>query len=121
MRPTTFACVTLVFLWSTACAERRVVVVQEPGAPPPVENQYGEVEEQADADVEPPPAVVETPPPSPGPTYVWVAGRHRWVGGRWVWVGGRWVVARPGHVWVAGHWERRGPHAHVWIPGHWVR
>ena len=28
--------------------------------------------------------------------------------------------ARPGHFWVAGHWQHRGPRA-VWQPGHWER
>lgn len=27
---------------------------------------------------------------------------------------------RPGHFWVAGHWQQRGPRA-VWQPGHWER
>ena len=27
---------------------------------------------------------------------------------------------RPGHLWVAGHWQQRGPRA-VWQPGHWER
>lgn len=111
------------FALALACGPRRVVVVQEPGTPQPtVVDQYGdEVEETADVDEAPPPVVVETPPPSPGPTYVWIVGRHRWVGGRWVWVGGRWVVGRPNHVWVAGHWETRRRGRHVWVPGHWQR
>ena len=28
--------------------------------------------------------------------------------------------ARPGHIWVAGHWQQRGPRA-GWQPGHWER
>jgi len=111
----------LLFLGAStfACGPRRVVVVHEQGTVQPAGDE--ETEEQADADDEPPVAVVETPPPSPGPTYVWVGGRHRWIGGRWVWNGGRWVVGRPGHVWVPGHWEHRGRRVHVFVPGHWRR
>jgi hypothetical protein len=29
-------------------------------------------------------------------------------------------VARPGYVWVPGHWDWRG-HRHVWVGGHWER
>ncbi len=29
-------------------------------------------------------------------------------------------AARPGHTWVAGHWQQRGPRA-VWRAGHWER
>ena len=63
-----------------------------------------------------------------GPDGYWVRGYwrpetragHRWVvhtraGG--VRVHGHWapVDLRPDHVWVPGHWSRRGN----WVPGHW--
>jgi hypothetical protein len=69
--------------------------------------------------VAPPPLIVETRPPAPGPLYVWVGGYHRWDGRAYVWVPGRWVVPPRRHGrWVPGHWvrHRRG---WFWVEGHW--
>ena len=67
----------------------------------------------------PPPLRVETPPPSPGPDYVWTEGYWNWDGGRYVWIGGRYIE-RHGHYghYVVGRWDWR--HGHwEWIPAHW--
>lgn len=67
----------------------------------------------------PPEAVVETPPASPGPGYVWIAGFHTWNGSAYVWTPGHWEQ-RPGphQVWVPGHWGHNG-NGWFWVPGHW--
>ena len=64
----------------------------------------------------PPPLRVETPPPSPGPDYVWTEGYWNWDGGRYVWIGGRWN-RRPyeGAYWIHPHYDR-GWQYHE---GHW--
>jgi hypothetical protein len=68
---------------------------------------------------EPPPEVVETIPPSPGPQYVWVRGHYRWEGSEYVWVPGHWQVPPQGYTeWVPGHWARRDG-GWVWVEGHW--
>jgi hypothetical protein len=43
----------------------------------------------------PPPVVVETPIPPPGPAFVWTPGYYRWDGRAYVWVPGTWVIASP--------------------------
>jgi len=67
----------------------------------------------------PPPLRVETPPPSPGPDYVWTEGYWNWDGGRYVWIGGRWN-RRPyeGAYWIHPHYDHydRGWQYHE---GHW--
>jgi len=66
----------------------------------------------------PPTQVVETIPPCPGPTYVWVGGRWVWRD-RWVWAPGFWSPRPWNHaVWVEGHWVHRH-HEWVWVNGHW--
>jgi len=56
---------------------------------------------------------------APSPRHVWIDEDWEWRGGQYVWVGGRWVVpARPGAVWIPGHWRRR-PQGWVWMRGHW--
>ena len=99
----------------------RVVVVETAAPVQPVQGDSDEAEEDAESEADPPPDVVETQPPPPSATHVWIVGRHRWVGGRWVWTGGRWVVGRPGHTYVPGHWEHRGPRHMKWVPGRWHR
>ena len=54
--------------------------------------------------IAPPPVVVETPVPAPGPGYVWAPGYYRWDGGAYVWVPGTWLIAPwPGAHWVPPH------------------
>jgi hypothetical protein len=69
--------------------------------------------------VPPPPLVVETRPPAPGPRHVWVQGYHRWDGHAYAWVPGTWRQApRARARWTAGHWvhSRRGWY---WVDGRW--
>jgi hypothetical protein len=73
-----------------------------------------------DINVGPPEPVVETPPPPPQPGYVWAPGFYAWEGGRHVWHQGRYMPPRPGHHWVADHWDHRGEKYH-YEPGHWER
>jgi hypothetical protein len=69
--------------------------------------------------VNPPPAIVETPPPAPPPGTVWTPGYWSWDGTRYIWVPGRYAVAPfPDAVWVEGRWVPRGPRW-AWVDGHW--
>jgi hypothetical protein len=43
--------------------------------------------------IAPPPIVVERPPPTPGPGYMWTPGYYTWNGAAYVWVPGAWVIA----------------------------
>jgi hypothetical protein len=53
----------------------------------------------------PPAPIVETPPPMPGPGYVWTPGYYNWNGGSYVWANGAWAIP-PGHYhhYVSGAW-----------------
>jgi hypothetical protein len=69
----------------------------------------------------PPPPIVETYGPAPGPDFFWIGGRWAWNGGRWGWVGGHWDRHphwHPGAGWIAGHWNH-GPRGYVWVEGRW--
>lgn len=70
--------------------------------------------------IEPPPARYESPPPAPGPAYVWIGGHWRWQLGRHVWIGGRWALPPAGQVWVPGLWYRHD-RGWRWRDGHWGR
>jgi hypothetical protein len=68
---------------------------------------------------------VETDPPPPQeevvvarPGFVWVQGHYYWGGGRWVWAGGHYERERAGYVWAPGRYEVRGGHR-VWVEGEW--
>ena len=68
----------------------------------------------------PPPVVVETPVPAPGPGYVWTPGYYSWNGQAYVWVPGVWVVAPfPGARWVPPRWVHRHG-GWGFIGGRWV-
>jgi hypothetical protein len=69
--------------------------------------------------------VVEDVPPQPReeivvarPGFVWVHGHWTRPGRSWVWRGGYYDRVRPGHIYVDGRWERRG-RGHVWVDGGW--
>ena len=95
----------------TTAACRRHVVVHEVQ----VTDGTGESEAVGTA---PPAPQVESIPPAPSSTHVWIGGYWAWRG-RWVWVGGTYVVRpRAAAVWVPGHWDQR-PRGWVWVPGHW--
>jgi hypothetical protein len=86
------------------------VTAAPPPPPPPVVAEVGS---------EPPPPMVETVVVSPGPQYIWVAGRWRWYGRRWIWARGEWIIPpHHGAVWVEGRWGRRFGGV-AWIDGHW--
>ena len=62
----------------------------------------------------PPPARVETVPPSPAATAVWIDSEWTWRRARWAWLPGRWVNAPPGarfSPWVFV----RGPDGRLWV------
>lgn len=69
------------------------------------------------ADTEPPPEQAEAVPAA-RPGYVWVRGHWEWRGGQWQWQQGHWQRERAQYVWVDGHWERRGNKYH-WVEGYW--
>ena len=52
------------------------------------------------------------------PGFIWVHG-HWWrSGNRWEWRPGFYERVRPNMVFVEGRWERRG-RGHVWVEGGW--
>jgi len=68
------------------------------------------------------PVVTETPPPSPGQDYVWIAGHWEWdtSGKRWVWQGGAWQKPpSAGAVWQTGYWSMNNG-AWSWVASHWT-
>jgi hypothetical protein len=52
------------------------------------------------------------------PGFVFVRGHWRNVDGRWRWHEGTYVRARPGYTYEEGGWVRRGDR-HIWLEGHW--
>ncbi|HEY2514091.1 MAG TPA: hypothetical protein VGI39_24660 [Polyangiaceae bacterium] len=93
------------------------VYATNPPPPPPPAQQTEVVYEQ---EPPPPPAeVAETPPPAPGPDFVWVKGYHRWDGHAYVWTRGRYE-RRPHERahWAPAHWEHRG-RGRAWVEGKW--
>jgi hypothetical protein len=70
--------------------------------------------------VEAPPAPVrEVIPARPSRRHVWVAGHYIRRGGHYVWVSGYWALPPRAHaVYVAPHWEHRGG-GYVYIEGGW--
>ena len=71
-------------------------------------------------EVEPPADRAEEIGAAPSAEHVWIRGHWQRRGGEWAWDRGHWEVRRVGHEWIPGHWERR-PRGHVWIEGHWRR
>lgn len=65
----------------------------------------------------PPAPRVETVAARPG--FVWVNGHWIWQAGRWQWQAGHWERERAGYVWTAGHWDRQG-NGWQWIAGSWT-
>jgi hypothetical protein len=67
-----------------------------------------------------------SPPPAPRaeqvgtrPGHVWIAGHWEWRGGTWRWVGGRWESERTNMRWSPGTYQVQGG-VYVWIEGHWT-
>lgn len=67
----------------------------------------------------PPPEVrMETPPPQPPGSVVWIPGYWAWDKTQYVWVEGRWDHQKPGKAWMPGHWRQKGDRW-KWVPGKW--
>ena len=67
----------------------------------------------------PPARKVVVRPARPSTRHVWIAGHWQRRGGAWVWKPGRWAVRpRAGAAWVPARWEKT---AGGWqfVPGHW--
>jgi hypothetical protein len=69
--------------------------------------------------------VVDGEPPAPReevvvarPGSIWIHGHYGRDGGRWAWRGGYYERERPNHNYVEGRWERRG-RGRVWVNGGW--
>lgn len=69
--------------------------------------------------------VVTDAPPAPRaevvvarPGFIWVHGHWTRPHGRWLWREGYYERERPNHVYVEGRLERRG-RGHVWVDGGW--
>jgi hypothetical protein len=54
------------------------------------------------------------------PGHVWVAGHWGWNHVRYVWLPGRWVARRPGYFWVNGVWFHRHD-GWAYREGYWRR
>lgn len=69
----------------------------------------------------PPPAIrAETPSPSPGPGFSWVAGFWAWNGTAYNWTAGHWErPPQAGHTWEAPRWEHEG-NRYRFQPGRWA-
>jgi hypothetical protein len=70
----------------------------------------------------PPAAVAETPPASPGASYVWIAGSQAWRPylKTYVWLPGHYTVPpAPNFEWVSGYWAAASGGGYVWVEGHW--
>jgi len=66
----------------------------------------------------PPKVIVETPPPRPHTSAIWISGCWKWNGKKYVWVNGYWDNKPQGKEWVPGIWEKT-PRGWVWRPGYW--
>ena len=74
------------------------------------------------APIQPPPDIVENPPPEKpaGRRFLWVPGYWAWDSERngYVWVSGCWRAAPPNTYWVPGYWSKIDD-GWEWIPGFW--
>jgi hypothetical protein len=62
----------------------------------------------------------ETPPPQPGPQYVWVPGHYSWDGSDFQWHRGQWAQPPNGyHAWTPGNWQQTSPNNWVYVEGQW--
>ncbi|MGD9585773.1 MAG: hypothetical protein AB7V34_03170 [Brachymonas sp.] len=68
---------------------------------------------------DPPPVLVETPPPMPFIGAIWIGGYWTWQN-QWVWARGHWASApRPGYTWTHPYYAHRG-NGVVFVNGHWT-
>lgn len=64
-----------------------------------------------------PPAARYEPIPLLRPGQVWAPGYWAWNGARYDWIQGHQIAQRPGHRWVADHWESGNRYrAGYWAP-----
>ncbi|WP_461082687.1 hypothetical protein [Spirosoma flavus] len=67
----------------------------------------------------PPPDRVEVIPRAPSARHVWVPGHYVRRGRNYVWMNGYYRVAPARHTaWAPGHWQQTR-RGPVWIEGHW--
>jgi hypothetical protein len=79
------------------------------------------LEQTAQRSAYPPPApLVETRPPPPAPTYVWVGGYWWWGMSAWNWLPGYWSSPMYGYSYVPGGWYWSSG-AWWYGPGGWAR
>lgn len=67
----------------------------------------------------PPPMRVEVVPEA-RPGYVWVRGHWTYQHGQYVWRPGYWQVQRVGYVYHPGRWVQLADGRWQWYPGQWV-
>ena len=68
----------------------------------------------------PPPVRYEVVPAA-RPGYVWVRGHWQYRHGRYVWVRGHWIVQRHGYYYRAGRWVQMSDGRYRWYAGGWYR
>ena len=69
--------------------------------------------------IAPPVLPVYSPPPVPGPGYLWTPGYWAWADGGYYWVPGTWVLApSPGLLWTPGYWGFADG-VYLWHAGYW--
>ena len=67
----------------------------------------------------PPPARVETVPPSPAAGAVWIDGEWSWTGRRWAWTYGRWVIPPSSATFARWRTARTSDGILLFAPGTW--
>ena len=65
---------------------------------------------------EPPAARVEAATARPG--FIWVHGHWARHGALWTWIDGHYERERPGYIYVEGRWQREGAYFE-WVEGSW--
>ncbi len=72
------------------------------------------------APAQPPRAVLEARPATPGPGYRWIAGSWNWNGSQYVWAAGRWEATPTGATsYSIPRWSRT-PRGYQFQPGRWI-
>jgi len=80
--------------------------------------QVAAVGAEVDVAGDPPPLIVEDPPPCPGVGFVWIGGAWAWHGS-WVWERGHWdQPPHPGAVWVPHRYVTENGR-HKFVRGGW--
>lgn len=66
----------------------------------------------------PPKSIMETPPPRPHASAIWISGFWKWNGEKYIWANGYWDTNPQGKEWVSGRWEKTR-NGWLWKPGYW--